>query len=253
MGAPAPVMLTTLRPALLIALVLADRQRRRAPKTATDPEVASAITDILVRPDPLVVDGVTLSGTLRALYEGTSASPLWQGHVDAVTKVLADAATEGLDPAAYHLTAIAARARAESPAEVGTLDLLVSDAVLRYAYDVRFGRMRPLHVTAEVALATPVDHVPLVRAIAATPDPAAAMRICRSTRPTAGCATRWRRTVPRSPTASDGRSFPMGPLFVREATTRRCRRCARDSKRVASSFTTTRRRRTTTVPRWSKR
>jgi murein L,D-transpeptidase YcbB/YkuD len=143
---------------------------------ASDEAVAGSIVAILAREDPLVLDGVTLkSHTVRALYEGRSGSPLWQDRVDAVTKVLGDAAAEGLDPAAYHLTVIATRQADRSDEGRATLDLLVSNAVLRYASDVRYGRERP-RMTAEVALDPAPDPVPLVQVIATAADSGEAMR-----------------------------------------------------------------------------
>jgi L,D-transpeptidase YcbB len=143
---------------------------------ASDEAVAGAIVGILAREDPLVLDGVTLkSAPVRALYDGRSGSPIWQDRVDAVTKVLGDASAEGLDPAAYHLTVIATRQADRSDEGRAALDLLVSDAVLRYASDVRYGRERP-RMTAEVALDPAPDPVPLVQVIATAADSGEAMR-----------------------------------------------------------------------------
>src|SRR5512143_3565227 len=143
---------------------------------ASDDAVAAAVTGIVAREEPLVLDGVTLkSAWVRALYDGRSGSPLWQDRVDAVTKVLSDASAEGLDPAAYHLTAIAPRQSDHSDESRAVLDLLVSDAVLRYASDVRYGRERP-RINAEVALDPAPDPVPLVQVIATAADAGEAMR-----------------------------------------------------------------------------
>ncbi|MGH7893312.1 MAG: L,D-transpeptidase family protein [Candidatus Binatia bacterium] len=175
-GARAPVMSPTLRFPVLVALLIGGLGASVRADGPPDSAVATAIADHLAREDPLVVAGVALDGAqVRMLYEGRSGSPLWRGRVDAVTKVLGAAATEGLDPATYHPSAIAARATPHSAEDAAALDLLVSDAVLRYAHDVRFGRSRPTRVTSDVALETPVDPVPLVRAVAAASDPGGAM------------------------------------------------------------------------------
>jgi L,D-transpeptidase YcbB len=143
---------------------------------AADSGVAEAITASLAREDPLVVDGVTLDGpALRALYEGRSGSPFWHGRVDVAAKVLGDAAAEGLDASAYDLTAIATRWSDRTDEGKATLDLLVSDALLRYARDVRYGRMRP-RLADDIAFGPTPDPVPLVRWLADQPDLEAALR-----------------------------------------------------------------------------
>ena len=160
--------------AFLTAVLLAGILSRDA--TATDSSVAETITAILAREDPLVLDGVTVNGAwLRQLYDGRSGSAIWQGRVDAVTAVLGDAAAEGLDAAAYHSSAIANRQADRSDEGVATLDLLVSDAVLQYARDVRYGRSRP-RITPEAALDPAPDPVPLVQVIATATDVGEAMR-----------------------------------------------------------------------------
>jgi murein L,D-transpeptidase YcbB/YkuD len=145
-------------------------------------DVGEAIAAILAREDPIVLDGVTLkSAWLRALYEGRTASPLWRGRVDAVTKVLGEAGSEGLDAAAYHPTAIAYRQSDRSTEGRAILDLLVSDAVVAYARDVRYGKSRP-RVTAEAA-AEPADPVPLAAFVVDASDAGEALRALSPTHP----------------------------------------------------------------------
>jgi murein L,D-transpeptidase YcbB/YkuD len=141
-----------------------------------DSAVGQGIVALLAREEPLVVDGVVLNGTaLRVLYEGRDGSPLWEDRVDGVMRVVGDAATEGLDAAAYHPAAIASRRSDRSDDGQAALDLLVSDAVLRYAHDVRYGRSRP-HITAEAAIEPAPDVGPLVRAVAEATDVETALR-----------------------------------------------------------------------------
>src|SRR6185503_12672857 len=177
-SSPGPVGLTMhcirMLLASTVALLPAAAPTRHA--AATDSSVAETITAILAREDPLVLDGVTVNGGwLRQLYDGRSGSELWQGKIDAVVGVLGGAAAEGLDAAAYNSTAIARRQADRSNEGVATLDLLVSDAVLKYARDVRYGRSRP-RITAEAALEPAPDPVPLVQVVATAPDVAEAMR-----------------------------------------------------------------------------
>jgi murein L,D-transpeptidase YcbB/YkuD len=143
---------------------------------AKDSAVAAAITSTLAGVDPLVVDGVTLDGpALRTLYDGRSGSPLWLGRVDVVTKALGEAAAEGLDAAAYGTDVIAARQADRSDEGRAMLDLLVSNALLRYARDVRYGRARP-RLGSDVEFAPAPDAVPLVRWAAEAPDLETALR-----------------------------------------------------------------------------
>jgi murein L,D-transpeptidase YcbB/YkuD len=146
------------------------------PAAAGDSGVMESIAAALAAMDPLVVDGVMVDGPrLRALYEGQPGSPLWLDRLDAVNKVLGDAAAEGLDPSAYNAAAIAYRQADRSDAGRAALDLLVSDALLRYVRDVRYGRMRP-RLAADIQLDPAPDPVPLVRWLAASPDVEAALR-----------------------------------------------------------------------------
>jgi murein L,D-transpeptidase YcbB/YkuD len=153
-----------------------------APANAADAS-REAIAAILNGPDPLVLDGITLDGPhLRALYESYGGSAIWHKRVDHVTAVLRDAGGEGLDPAAYHLTAIAQRQADRTTEGASALDVLVSDAVLRYATDVRYGRSRP-HLTAEIAFERPPDPVWLVQTVIAASDVEGALRALAPTQP----------------------------------------------------------------------
>lgn len=146
-------------------------------------DVGRAIAAILAHEDPLVVDGVTLKGGwLRELYDGRTGSSIWHDRVDAVTGVLGDAASEGLDAAAYHLSAIAGRQSDRSTDGRAALDVLVSDAVLSYAHDVRYGRSRP-RITAEAAADPAPDPVPLVSVVADARDVGEALRALPSSHP----------------------------------------------------------------------
>jgi murein L,D-transpeptidase YcbB/YkuD len=170
-------MVTTPIVRLGFVLFLCASQSLARAESPSEEAVAAAVVQALGHDDPLVVDGVTLGGPeLRALYDGRNGSPLWHDRVDPVTTVLGVATSEGLDPAAYHVSAIAARAHPDSADGAAALELLVSDAVLHYVHDVRYGRGRPVHVTAELDVEPAPDVVPLVRGIAAAPDVGVAMR-----------------------------------------------------------------------------
>jgi murein L,D-transpeptidase YcbB/YkuD len=97
-------------------------------------------------------------------------------RVAAVVAVLRDAGTEGLDPAAYHTGALAGRETGETPEAQAARDLLVSDAVMRYATDVSVGRLPPRRKTDELELEPrQVDPVALALAVAEAGDVRAAL------------------------------------------------------------------------------
>ena len=156
------------------AMVLAAAPVRRA--AASNASVDAAIAAILAQPDPVVVDGVTVNApSLRWLYEGRSGSALWRDRVDAVIAVLGDAGTEGLDPSAYYTNAIATRRADRSTEGQAALDVLVSDAVLRYARDVRYGRIRP-RTTADAAFEPAPDPATVVWVVVQARDVTEALR-----------------------------------------------------------------------------
>jgi murein L,D-transpeptidase YcbB/YkuD len=191
---------------LLLVLTLARALAAPAVATASSDEadVGKAIAAMLAREDPLVVDGVTLKSTwLRELYEGRTGSSIWHDRVDAVTAVLGNAASEGLDAAAYHLTAIARRQSDRSTDGRATLDVLVSDAVVSYAHDVRYGKSRP-RVTAEAAADPAPDPVPLVSVVADAGDVGEALRALPPTRPEY-------RALPAALAVAAGAQWPLVP------------------------------------------
>ncbi|MEP0548897.1 MAG: L,D-transpeptidase family protein [Rhodothermales bacterium] len=89
---------------------------------------------------------------LAAFYDARDYAPAWlvAGHPTATAHALADvlaaSAAEGLRPADYHandLRRSIARGGALTASEQARLDVLLSDAFLRYARDQRTGRVRP--------------------------------------------------------------------------------------------------------------
>lgn len=83
---------------------------------------------------------------LRALYRQRGFAPIWNPgagggeRAAALLRVLARAADHGLDPARYHVLAVSPGGQ---PAAALDRELLLTDALLRYARDVRLGRVRP--------------------------------------------------------------------------------------------------------------
>ena len=142
---------------------------------AGDPSLAPIIAQTLADPAPLAVAGVRLDGAaLRALYDYRSSNPLWvsaadtDGRIDAVLSVLRQADREGLDPQAYRIAQIEARRGATDPLGRAELDLLLSEAVMRYGVHVRTGARRPRVAIPELppAVVDP-DPVPIALEIAA--------------------------------------------------------------------------------------
>jgi murein L,D-transpeptidase YcbB/YkuD len=155
---------STLLHRLLVALLLGSPALAAAPP-------AALVQELLAEPEPVVVDREPLDVTaLRALYADRGASLFWAGDDDrarTVATVLGNAAEEGLEPAEYHPVPIAARLGADDPRQQAELDVLLSDALLSYASDVRSGRLRPLRVSDEIAPSpSAVDPVVLVRSAA---------------------------------------------------------------------------------------
>ena len=97
----------------------------------------------------VIIDGDPLASVvvLPEFYERRSFRPAWTSPAvtDELVRAIRDSAGDGLDPADYHLAAIE-RLRAKTPATPetqGQLDLLLTDAAVRLAYHLRFGKVDP--------------------------------------------------------------------------------------------------------------
>jgi murein L,D-transpeptidase YcbB/YkuD len=82
---------------------------------------------------------------VKAVYAARDNGPLWSGTLVAfsqaasVLEILRHAGDDALNPNDYHVSEIA-KLQPKSPEEVAAYDVLMTDAVLRYAQDLRFGR-----------------------------------------------------------------------------------------------------------------
>src|SRR5581483_11955760 len=138
----------------------------------------AAIARLLAAPGPVVLDDEALDGErLRTLYGEHGDTPLWTAGADAATRtaVLAatfgDAGSHGLDPAAYHVSGIERRRGTGDPVVAAELDVLLTDALLRYAVDVHVGRAAPTRRGPEVDVPPrSLDPLAAVREAAAAPD-----------------------------------------------------------------------------------
>ncbi len=92
---------------------------------------------------------------LREFYRPRRFHPAWcddHGTLQRALRLeqtLTAAGTEGLDAEAYHLFPIRQHWAAQSAEELAWLDLLMTDAFLRYSKDVRAGRFHPRRIDAD--------------------------------------------------------------------------------------------------------
>ena len=106
------------------------------------------IADLLVR-DPdhdqaLRTLGVARSEYISAIYAFGGNAPLWtrSDRVQELLDALADAPRHGLNPDDYHYARLR-HLREDSGPVPATLDILLTDALARYAYHLRFGKANP--------------------------------------------------------------------------------------------------------------
>lgn len=135
------------------------------PAAPTDPAprgpVEAAIAAMLTGGEKTVA-GVRVEGPLLVdLYGPRGWSPLWAGapgagpRIAAVIGVLRAAYAEGLDPEHYHVREIEGLAGATEPAGRAALDILLSDAVMRYGAHVHGGAYRPTQRTKDAYYPAP--------------------------------------------------------------------------------------------------
>jgi murein L,D-transpeptidase YcbB/YkuD len=108
------------------------------------------IRELLERPGGVHIDGRSLDArALGRFYRPRDFAPAWgaaDGGLDRASllvRALATADVHGLDPVQYHRDAIRTRRAASSDRPTAELDLLLTDAFLGYARDVRAGRLPP--------------------------------------------------------------------------------------------------------------
>jgi murein L,D-transpeptidase YcbB/YkuD len=134
-----------------VTLVFAALVWIAATATAVGAEAEVSIRDkveALQRGERVEIDGATIAAKtfLSELYRRRDFRLLWPaaatvellGSIRAIEE-------DGLNPADYHLTQLEALlAKAQSDSEVrGLTDVLLTDAFLRLAYHVRFGKLDP--------------------------------------------------------------------------------------------------------------
>ena len=125
----------------------------------------SDIREMLERPAALHIDGLRLD--LRALgrfYRPRGFAPAWvaddggSDRASVLLQALAAADAHGLDPERYHIHPIRARQASAGGRGSIEIELLLTDAFLRYAADVRTGRRPSGYASADWGIrASPFD------------------------------------------------------------------------------------------------
>jgi murein L,D-transpeptidase YcbB/YkuD len=160
-------------------------------------DLAPLIAQSLSDPAPLAVDGTRLDVVaLRALYDTRSSAPLWvtaadaNARIDAVVEFLRHVDRDGLEPQAYRVALIEARRNATDPLARAELDMLLSEAVMRYGVHVRTGARRPRVPIPDIEpMVVDPDPVPVALDLAAAPPSEIASRMQRLAPQTAEYAT----------------------------------------------------------------
>lgn len=116
----------------------------------------------LGRPEALRVEGrPLLARELQRFYRAREFAPVWGPDPDGAARVallletLARVEDHGLDPGDYHLGAIGRRAAPPTDRHAAEREILLTDALLRYAADVRTGRVSPTAVEADWGITLP--------------------------------------------------------------------------------------------------
>ena len=113
----------------------------------------SDIRRLLTSPDGLRIGGRALDArALGRFYRAREFSPAWDAgdggreRAALLVQALERADTQGLDPGRYHLEAIRARRTNGSARSATEIELLLTDAFVRYATEIRTGR-RPVRIS----------------------------------------------------------------------------------------------------------
>ena len=147
-----PIALARL--ALFAALAIAPATFSQQSATLTDPVAMAIATELesLMSPEPAPINGVhiALQELIQSFYARRAFRPAWGNTRNAaeLRRALAESAADGLDPADYELDLLTRLGRElESAAGSDTLraqyDILHTEALLRLAYHLSFGKVDP--------------------------------------------------------------------------------------------------------------
>jgi len=152
-GQPGSFAAATARLAAIVAMLAFAVAARPASASLTegttgDDTVAHEIARILGAPQPIeTLAGESVDGTaLAAFYRGRNWTPAWKDAPAALRETLANAGDEGLGSLPLHTKAIAARIDSDKAPVAAEGDLLLTDAVLRYAAAMRGQRVDPTDI-----------------------------------------------------------------------------------------------------------
>ncbi|MBM4243630.1 MAG: hypothetical protein FJ148_07430 [Deltaproteobacteria bacterium] len=167
------------------------------PRFALADDLAPLIAQSLSDPAPLTVGGTRLDvAVLRALYDPRASAPLWvtapdaNARIDAVVAFLRQVDRDGLEPQSYRVSLIEARRGSTEPLGRAELDMLLSEAVMRYGVHVRTGARRPRVQIPEIEpMVVDPDPIAIALDLAAAPPVEIASRMQRLTPQTAEYAT----------------------------------------------------------------
>jgi murein L,D-transpeptidase YcbB/YkuD len=119
---------------------------------------------------------------IPAFYEARGFLPAWTrpGQSETLVRLVAASRDHGLDPSDYHAAAIGRLAdrtgRADDPASLAGRDLLLTDALIRLAYHLRFGKANPRELYPDWSFSRSlgaIDPVPALEAAIGAASPAA--------------------------------------------------------------------------------
>ena len=122
----------------------------------------SDIRRLLTGPEGLRIAGQSLDRqALARFYRAREFSPAWdvgdggRERAALLLQALERADTHGLDPRRYHLEAIRARRTSGSARSATEIELLLTDAFVRYAIEIRTGRRPAGYVEADWGIVAP--------------------------------------------------------------------------------------------------
>lgn len=121
----------------------------------------SDIRQLLASPDGLRIAGRALDArALGRFYRARDFSPAWdvgggRERAALLLEALASAEAHGLDPQRYHLEAIRARRVSGSARDATEIELLLTDAFVRYATEIRTGRRITGYVEPDWGIVAP--------------------------------------------------------------------------------------------------
>ncbi len=146
-----------LLPLALLSLALGARSVAGEPALALDPDpLLRGTLESIRHLGPLTIGGEPLeSGRLLAeFYAARGGRPAWDRaeRVQALLRAVEASSADGLDPADYHLPVLRRLCQPNAlagmtPAQRLGADLQLSDALLRYSFHIRFGRLDPVAVS----------------------------------------------------------------------------------------------------------